>query len=162
MGLFDFMKKQGTKNSGALPLSFAFKDVDLCVIDSLGWDLSAVKIGAKVTFEFEPTNKFDKNAVVVKLCGNPIGYLFKGRLRNSVTKEMNSEKCEVYGIITAVSPKIQMRVEIHKDREVAITQSGDSYHFDAFCIKSEKSIMLSEAVARGLKPCKKCCKNIIF
>lgn len=55
-----------------------YNNVDICVITSRPPNYDDLKLGEKLTFEQEPTNPHDINAVAIYQNGKRLGYLYRG------------------------------------------------------------------------------------
>lgn len=66
------------KSVEEIPLAYHYEAVDVAIIRGMEPDFSQLKINMPVTFEPEPTNQYDPNAVIVKTGNLKIGYLYKG------------------------------------------------------------------------------------
>jgi len=61
-----------------IPLAYSYKSEGVAIVRGMEPDFSQLKPNMPVSFEPEPTNPYDPNAVIVKTGDIKIGYLFKG------------------------------------------------------------------------------------
>lgn len=97
---------------GNLVGAYAYKDVDVAGVQFAAPDLSKIKAGDSISFQAEPDNANDKNAIKILCKDQKIGYVHKNKLQDmvadwqrhgdlilaSISKIDRNEKSVKYGI----------------------------------------------------------------
>ena len=97
---------------GNFSAAYAYKDVEVAGVDFAAPDLNLIRAGDNISFQLEPDNPNDKNAVKIICKDQPIGYVHKCKLQGmikdwqirkdlmlaSISKIDRNEKSIKYGI----------------------------------------------------------------
>lgn len=70
---------------GNLVDKYAYKDVDVAGVQFASPDLSKIRAGDSISFQTEPDNANDKNAIKIICKDQRIGYVHKGKLQGMIT-----------------------------------------------------------------------------
>lgn len=65
-------------------------------------------VGDAVTLELEPDNPYDDKAVVAKIKGERIGYLYRGKLKDMVVDFLNSPSAYIVAEVTRADSKVEI------------------------------------------------------
>ena len=65
-------------------------------------------VGDAVTLELEPDNPYDDKAVVAKVKGERIGYLYRGKLKDMVVDFLNSPSAYIVAEVTRADSKVEI------------------------------------------------------
>jgi len=66
------------------PMAYRYNGVDVCILRGKEPNFALLELGMKVDFVPEPENTYDSNAVIVKVGGIEVGYLYKGVMQDMV------------------------------------------------------------------------------
>lgn len=65
-------------------------------------------VGDAVTLELEPDNPYDDKAVVAKVKGEHIGYLYRGKLKDMVVDFLNSPSAYIVAEVTRADSRVEI------------------------------------------------------
>lgn len=98
-------KKFPKKDDAFRNLKYEYYDVSVKGSEYINFDISKIKINHFVSFETEPDNQYDKNAIKILYDNLFIGYIPKNNLQNMMKKYSDGITHQVCGFITLVNTK---------------------------------------------------------
>ena len=84
-------------------LRYSYYDVEVKGTAYREIDYSKIELNEFLTFEEEPENEYDKNAILVLYKDKPIGYVPKGKLQEMMTDYKDGIKRQVCGFVYTVN-----------------------------------------------------------
>ena len=88
----------------------------ICVITTQRPDYSKITLSQNLLLLPEPTNKYDKNAIVVLSSTQKLGYVYKNGLQDMLNEKFR-EGCVIVGSVIEVDAKkdwIKMDIALYK------------------------------------------------
>ena len=86
-------------------LKYEYYDVSVKGTEYREFDISKIKLDHMVSFETEPDNQYDKNAIKILYDNIFIGYIPKNNLQNMMKRYSNGSTHQVCGFISFVNEK---------------------------------------------------------
>jgi len=85
------------------PMAYHYENVKIAVLRGQEPDYTLIEAGVTVELIQEPTNKHDKNAVMIMANGVKFGYVYKGKLQDMVNDFINSDY-PIFSCVTTINP----------------------------------------------------------
>lgn len=104
------------KTLGNLSFTRRLCDYMICVITTQRPDYSKITLSQNLLLLPEPTNKYDKNAIVVLSSTQKLGYVYKNGLQDMLNEKFR-EGCVIVGPVIEVDAKkdwIKMDIALYK------------------------------------------------
>lgn len=120
-------------------LKYSYYDVDVMGVVYRDFNISDLPIDADVEFNEEPENEYDKNAIQIRCCSTPIGYVPKNKLQSMIHDYLDNNDTKIVGFISKVDEdekKIQVAIGFY--RSMSDYELKKLPYVDASLIKTTK------------------------
>lgn len=104
------------KNFGSLSFAKKFDAVKVCIITTERPNFRNIKLGENVLLVPEPTNPYDRNAVVILSKSQKLGYIYRNGIQD-ILNEKFREGCVVVGSVVSKEAKsdyIKIDIVVYK------------------------------------------------
>lgn len=84
-------------------LRYSYYDVEVKGFDHQNFDIKKLELGKFVTFDFEPDNQYDPNAIAIFYDDQKIGYVPQNSLQSMVKKYSDGKEHQICGFISYIN-----------------------------------------------------------
>lgn len=120
-------------------LKYKYYDIQIKGTEHQDFDIKEIEIDTKLTFEFEPDNPYDENAIKVLYNNICIGYVPKNNIQNMIKNYIVQKNKHIEAFVSAVEENtkhIEMAIAFYQ--ELTKDELQNMQHIDTTLIKTTK------------------------